>query len=158
MAESYSGGCQCGAVRFRAAAPLGAADFCHCRMCQKAFGSAGAALVAVPLKQFEWTRGRPAIFRSSSVVDRGFCGKCGTPLLMYEDGDGHIELAAGAFDEPNCVGPFREQLGVEGRVMWFRTLHELPERRTEQQRTPEDMERLRSMQHPDHDTKDWRPT
>ncbi len=32
-----TGGCQCGAVRFRAER-LGSATICHCRMCQKAFG------------------------------------------------------------------------------------------------------------------------
>ncbi|HET7714155.1 MAG TPA: GFA family protein, partial [Bauldia sp.] len=31
----FTGGCQCGAVRFRVAA-LGRASICHCRMCQKA--------------------------------------------------------------------------------------------------------------------------
>ncbi len=35
---ALTGGCQCGAVRFRAA-HLGRASLCHCRMCQKAFGN-----------------------------------------------------------------------------------------------------------------------
>jgi hypothetical protein len=149
MDKSYSGGCQCGAVRFRAEAPLGKADFCHCRMCQKAVGSAGAAFVTVPLLQLAWTRGKPATFRSSPIVDRGFCPQCGTPLYMFEDGDDHIEVAAGAFDEPSRVGQFQSQVGVESRVAWFSTLHELPEQRTDQQRSPADM---------DYDTDEWPPT
>jgi hypothetical protein len=36
---SRSGGCQCGAVRFRVDGELGRASICHCRMCQKAFGA-----------------------------------------------------------------------------------------------------------------------
>ena len=35
----YSGGCQCGAVRFRVEGALGDASVCHCRMCQKASGN-----------------------------------------------------------------------------------------------------------------------
>ena len=40
MAEHpvHEGGCQCGAVRF-SVGRLGRGSICHCRMCQKAFGS-----------------------------------------------------------------------------------------------------------------------
>ena len=90
-----TGGCQCGAVRYRIDVKLGDAGICHCRMCQKAFGSWGAALVSVPYAGFTWTRGQPGVFQSSSIVDRGFCVDCGTPLFMREDGDTNIELAIG---------------------------------------------------------------
>jgi hypothetical protein len=121
-------------------------------MCQKAFGSWGAALVSVAIQNFSWTRGAPSEFRSSTIVARGFCEKCGTPLYMREDGDPNIELSAGSFDQPNRIGPFTEQAGVESRVTWFNSLLLLPEETTEQTRSPEDMARLKSLQQPDHDT------
>ncbi len=152
MNRSYSGGCQCGVVRFRATGELGKAGICHCRMCQKAFGSWGAALVSVPLENFTWSRGAPSEFRSSAIVARGFCNKCGTPLYMREDGDDHIELAIGAFDQPELVGPLESQVGVESRLAWFNDMHRLPESTTAQDRTPDDLVRLKSLQHPDHDT------
>jgi hypothetical protein len=157
MTKHYSGGCQCGAVRFRANAPLGKADFCHCRMCQKAFGSAGAALVSVSISRLIWTRGKPSEFRSSAIVARGFCGQCGTPLYMREDGDSNFDMAVGAFDEPGKIGPFNSQVGVESRLPWFETLHMLPEAMTEDQRSHEDMKKLKSLQHPDFDTDIWPP-
>jgi hypothetical protein len=43
----YSGGCQCGAVRFHVEGPLGDASVCHCRMCQKASGNFYLPLVSV---------------------------------------------------------------------------------------------------------------
>ena len=46
--DGRSGGCQCGAVRYHFTGALGRASICHCRMCQKAFGSFGAPLVSVP--------------------------------------------------------------------------------------------------------------
>lgn len=155
MSEVRSGGCQCGAVRYRIDGPLGRAGICHCRMCQKAFGSWGAALVSVPAKQLVWTRGAPTEFRSSSIVARGFCRDCGTPLHMHEDGDDNFEIAIGTLDDPNAIAPMTEQAGIEGEVQWFRTMHNLPRQLTTDYRSPQDMEKLRSFQHPDHDTEHW---
>src|SRR6476659_8086829 len=96
----YSGGCQCGAVRFHVVR-LGRASICHCRMCQKAFGAFFGPLVTG--HGVEWTRGEPTRFRSSNLVRRGFCSACGTPLT-YEY-DGGTELAIGAFDDPTVAAP-----------------------------------------------------
>ena len=150
-----SGGCQCGAVRYRITGELGRAGICHCRMCQKAFGNFGAALVSVPLDQIGWTRGTPAVFRSSAIVERGFCAACGTPLFMREDGDSNIEIAIGTLDDPNAIGAMTEQSGSESKVAWFDGLCALPAQATGDYRTVEDLERLRTLQHPDHDTEHW---
>jgi hypothetical protein len=150
-----TGGCQCGAVRYFINGKLGDASICHCRMCQKAFGAWGAALVSVPFENFVWTRGTPGRFRSSSLVDRGFCAACGTPLFMREDGDSNIELAIGTLDHPNDIPPLSRQSAVESRLGWFSTMHSLPEEHMEDYRTAQDMEKLKSRQHPDHDTNDW---
>ena len=90
----HTGGCQCGAVRFRATGTLDDVSICHCRMCQKAFGAYYAPLVTVPDGRLEWTRGAPRHFQSSNLVRRGFCEACGTPLT-YESPNG-VSVAAGA--------------------------------------------------------------
>ena len=46
----------------------------------------------------EWTRGTPKYFRSSNLLQRSFCGDCGTPLGCLDD-DGMLELAVGAFGQ-----------------------------------------------------------
>jgi hypothetical protein len=152
----FTGGCQCGAVRYRIDGLLGRPGICHCRMCQKAFGSWGAALVSVPVAQLTWTRGRPAEFRSSAIVARGFCAQCGTPLHMKEDGDPTYEIAIGTLDDPEKAAPI-EQAGVEAELTWFKSLSGLPRQKTEDYRSPDDMAKLRSLQHPDHDTAEWPP-
>jgi hypothetical protein len=152
--DTISGGCQCGAVRYRIGLPLAHAGICHCRMCQKAFGNWGAALVSVPLARLTWTRGKPGEFRSSPVVARGFCRDCGTPLYMKEDGDPSYEIAIGSLDNPELAVP-SDQVGVESELSWFGTLASLPRQRTEENRTPEDLRKLRTLQHPDHDTDEW---
>ena len=118
-----TGGCQCGHVRFRVAS-LGRASICHCRMCQKAFGSLFGPLVSAPNEHFAWTREEPAWFRSSNLVRRGFCAKCGTPLA-YDWGGPALELAIGALDDPESVPPVL-QVGLEHRMSWFARLADLP--------------------------------
>jgi hypothetical protein len=152
MTTSHSGGCQCGAIRYRIDGPFGRAGICHCRMCQKAFGSWGAALVSVPAKILIWTRGTPGEFRSSAIVARGFCGKCGTPLFMKEDGDPNYEIAIGSLDDPNAPAPLTGQVGIESKLRWFDTMRALPAHTTADDRRPEDLARLKSLQHPDWDT------
>jgi hypothetical protein len=155
MARSpISGGCQCGAIRYRIDGALGSAGICHCRMCQKAFGSWGAALVSAPVSSLTWTRGEPSEFRSSAIVARGFCADCGTPLYMKEDGFPNWEIAIGTLDDPRAAPP-DHQVGVESELPWFATLHTLPRRRTDEDRSPEDLAKLKSFQHPDHDTETW---
>jgi hypothetical protein len=126
-------------------------------MCQKAFGSFGAVLVSVPRHTLTWTRGTPAEFQSSSIVKRGFCAQCGTQLYMAEDNDPTYEIAIGSLDDPNSIGPFTEQVGIESKVAWFDTLNALKRLETNDYRTPDDMAKLTSFQHPDHDTEHWPP-
>ena len=152
--DQASGGCQCGALRYRITGPLAPAGICHCRMCQKAFGSLGAILVPVPLDHFAWTRGKPATFRSSAPVARGFCSRCGTPLFMLEDGHKVIEIAVGSLDDPSLAPP-DHQVGTESKLPWADALPHLPGRTTAEDRTPTDLARFTSLQHPDHDTEHW---
>ena len=123
---SLSGGCQCGAVRFRVEGEPGRASICHCRMCQKAFGSLGAPLVSVPPERFTWTRGTPATFRSSPVVARGFCRDCGTPLTFaYNTPDARIYVTIGSLDDPQLAS-IEIQYGLEAKISWVKFCEDVP--------------------------------
>lgn len=149
-----TGGCQCGAVRFRVEGPLGTASICHCRMCQKAFGAFYAPLVSVREDAvLTWTRGEPKRFQSSNHVARGFCPACGTPLT-YEAPDG-VAIAIGAFDEPDKIAPVI-QYGVEAKLPYADRMGEIPARTTEEdEETLVFLATIVSNQHPDHDTETW---
>lgn len=146
----FSGGCQCGAVRFHVRGALPDRSICHCRMCQKAFGSFFAPLVSVDVGDLRWTRGEPSFFSSSELVERGFCAECGTPLSFRYLNKPRINISIGSLDDPAAVRP-EQQYGVESRMPWFADLARLPSSRTEDD-IPADMrERLASRQHPDHE-------
>jgi hypothetical protein len=150
-----TGGCQCGAVRFAVEGDLGHASICHCRMCQKAFGGFFGPLVSVKVADLTWTRGEPTRFQSSNKVQRGFCKACGTPLT-FESGAEMIDLAIGAFDEPEDIAP-AVQYGVERRLPYVEGLTRLPERALGVADESADYLGVISYQHPDHDTEAWPP-
>lgn len=151
----YTGGCQCGAVRFRVEGALGDASVCHCRMCQKASGNFYLPLVSVRGARLEWTRGEPKRFQSSNHAWRGFCGDCGTPLT-YEAPDG-IALTIAAFDDPSTIRP-TIQWGTEAKLPYVDTVPDLPEEETMADIADAPfLADLKSYQHPDHDTDQWPP-
>jgi hypothetical protein len=158
-AEPVTGGCQCGAVRYRAERLADNAHICHCRMCQKAVGNFFAALVGAPKAAVTWTRGRPAVFRSSQHVERGFCSACGTPLFYNDVNGERITLTIGSLDHPERLKP-RSQDGIEGRMPWFSELRAVPDLgETEAGDSAEWAAAIKASnrQHPDYDTDQWPP-
>ena len=144
--QAHSGGCQCGAVRFRVA-KLGRASVCYCRMCQKATAGLGGFFVTA--KEFEWTRGAPKYFASSNIARRGFCGDCGTPLTF--EMDGAVDLSIVAFDRVADIAP-SIQLAAESRIPWGDRLNALPPRPDNDGSVAAHFATVVSHQHPDHDT------
>ncbi len=151
-----SGGCQCGAVRYHASQMLDNAHLCHCRMCQKAVGNIFAALVAAPDECLTWTRGKPAIWRSSEHVERGFCANCGTPLFYRDVNNGRTNLTIGSLDNPGDFPPGANTC-TENMVPWFGTISTLPDDGPTDSNDKEWAAAIRrtNKQHPDHDTSTW---
>jgi len=159
MSETLTGGCQCGAIRFRVSAPPRHASICHCRMCQKATGGLFGPYASFSAVALTWTRGRRKTFRSSDAIARGFCGDCGTPLT-FEAASGageHIALTIGAFDDPSSLRPQR-QIMTADRIAWVAELADVPMRAPEADAASAvRYAPVISRQHPDHETDDWPP-
>jgi hypothetical protein len=156
MADRFTGGCQCGAVRYALHETPSDPHICHCRMCQKAFGSFFAPLTGVPLAAFELTRGTLSTFKSSDQAERGFCRDCGTPLTFRYVHRQRIAVSIGSLDDPEKIAP-QNQYGIEGRLSWFAKLSSLPGDLTTEQDGPGLAGQIASSnhQHPDHDTAVW---
>ena len=146
-----TGGCQCGAVRYALYAPPERQHLCHCRMCQKAVGNVFAALAPVRRRDFAWTRGTPAIYRSSSVAERGFCPICGTPLSFAYVKSEWLDVTIGSLDQPERVPPLLHY-GVESRVPWLHDIAGLPEKVTGEDHTDGRLNGMVNHQHPDDET------
>jgi hypothetical protein len=157
--REYSGGCQCGAVRFHATELRDNPHLCHCRMCQKAAGNLFADLVGIGHEHLTWTRGKPSEFQSSAEAARGFCKDCGTPLYYRSTGGPHVSMAIGAFDEPHLI-PILYEMGLEGRHPDLRPLPGAEQVGTTEASNDSGWAtsiRTSNRQHPDHDTAEWPP-
>jgi hypothetical protein len=145
-AKTLTGGCQCGAVRYEWIERPAYASVCHCRMCQKATGQPFMAATGGKQEHLRWTRGAPALFKSSNVVERGFCSACGTPLTYAFESTGRISVTMNSLDDPEAVRPTK-QYGIESKVSWFDSIANLPAQRTDEWLKPEKAARMVNRQH-----------
>jgi hypothetical protein len=144
-----TGGCQCGAVRYRLDAAPSGTHICHCRMCQKASG--GPFMASVLTSSFVVTRGALSIFKSSDIAERGFCAGCGTPLT-YRFLPGEIlTVTLGSLDDPDAVAP-QTQYGAESRVSWLAAALAAPETSLSDWFKRKGIASVGDRQHPDHET------
>lgn len=155
---AITGGCQCGAVRYRVATELGNPHLCHCRMCQKAAGNYFMPLAGAPRAKIVVTRGEPGWFHSSDVVRRGFCRDCGTPLFFDPVDDDHMLVVLGSLDDPSRYRPVSED-STESRLPFVAAWAGLRQKVTEDDFSRDELARIArsNHQHPDHDTETWPP-
>ena len=128
------GGCFCGAVRYRAAAPACHVYHCHCSMCRKLHGALYATWALVPRGQLEVIGGvdAVAIFESSPGVRRRFCQRCGCQLFCEIDSDPDFDwFTPGTLDGGVHPGhlPSREQhIFVGSKAPWHEITDDAPQR------------------------------
>jgi hypothetical protein len=84
MAAPYTGGCLCGANRYRLAAEPLTFYACHCTDCQRQTGSSFGLSMIVPRPALELLQGEPSEYRVDLPDGRRwhgrFCGACSTRL------------------------------------------------------------------------------
>lgn len=126
MAETLSGGCFCGAVRFEVAGPETFACFCHCKSCQHAAGAPVVAWATYSKDTLRVTRGRMHLYHSSPGVTRGICGACGTSISYeHTDRPGEIDLTLNSLDNPSAP-VLRAHIWVEDKAPWLEIGDDLP--------------------------------
>jgi hypothetical protein len=153
-----TGGCQCGAVRYAVRETPYQVGVCHCRMCQKAVGAPFFATFTVKKASLEFTRGTPAVFKSSLKMERGFCRDCGTPLYNNWIANDVIHPATATLDDASALKP-EFQMGVEAKLAWVDDVPGLMAVATDDafkgyEALLEEIKRT-NYQHPDQDTAEW---
>lgn len=132
LTTPITGGCLCGAVRYKASEPPKSSGYCHCSMCQRWSGSPAWAAVTFPLAALRITRGEPNFYQSSPRVDRGFCSDCGSSLFVrYPETDEYC-VSVGTLDDAANARPQRH-VGIENQLPWFVLSDDLPRIRSDEE-------------------------
>ena len=121
MAENLTGGCLCGAVRYRAEATETLHYMCHCTDCQRYGGAGYHAAIVVASAEVELT-GEPRVYTktadSGRTVARYFCGDCGGHLFTSPWPEAtRYSVKAGTLDDPSAFRP-AHQIWCQSRQAW----------------------------------------
>jgi len=108
--ETYTGGCQCGAVRIEVTGEPDRVGLCHCLDCRKHHGAPFLAAAMFP-------EGAARVSgETREYTGRHFCPRCGSSVFSRLNGE--FELYLGALDEPNRLVPSYEIWTVR-REAWL---------------------------------------
>ena len=127
LAEPITGGCYCGAIRYESTELPVRCGMCHCRMCQRWLGAAAAMGVFFDVDSFRFTKGEPARFMTSRILERHYCADCGGAIgHRYKFGDtANTEIIfVGTLDAPREVETPSFYFGVEDHLPGWITLRD----------------------------------
>ena len=101
MTVENTGGCLCGAVRYRVKGAVRAElSACHCGQCRRQHGALGvfssADAKSVEIEGTDKLRW----YNASPGARRGFCSVCGSKLFWQEVGGAALDMTAGSLDHP----------------------------------------------------------
>lgn len=105
--ETYEGGCQCAAVRFRCEVDLDQTITCNCSRCQKL----GSVLSFAPVEKFNLQQGEAMLTEylfNKRVIRHLFCKVCGIESFAFAKSPEGQDMAA---VNANCLD------GVEPRAL-----------------------------------------
>ena len=129
MTTTLSGGCFCGAIRFKVD-DLFDAGYCHCSICQRMSGAPAVAWANTPARNFRVTKGEPEGFSSSEHWVRLFCPSCGSPVYGRHpsppsDDSDLLCIPIPSLDDPSAVLP-TAHIWCSSRLPLFETSDDLP--------------------------------
>lgn len=99
----FTGGCQCGGLRYRVEVAPSRIYCCHCSECRAQSSSAFGISVIVPARAARLTQGQPRIWRrptaSGKVLACAFCPDCGSRIWHRDEpADEVISIKGGSVD------------------------------------------------------------
>ncbi len=125
-AKSFTGGCLCGRIRYRATGKPTNETHCHCEICRRASGAAFVSWTTFRSAAFAFTKGKPARFDSSEIAFRQFCPNCGTQLtFQFHKSPQTIDVTLASLDDPGTITPV-DHIWTKRQIAWIKLADGLP--------------------------------
>jgi hypothetical protein len=123
---AHTGGCLCGAVRYRIRGALRGIIACHCSQCRRTSGH-HAAMTSAPAANVELTTAVGLVwYRSSDTAERGFCGVCGGNLFWRQFSRDTMSITAGTLDTPTHLA-VEEHIFIADKSDYYTINDDLPQ-------------------------------
>nr|WP_174505472.1 GFA family protein [Acinetobacter sp. Marseille-Q1620] len=117
----YTASCLCGGIQFKIHAEIPKIFICHCKQCQKAQGSAFAAIAPIKTQDLEIVRGEE-LFKEYFATEnkkRVFCKNCGSPIFSARlDLPDVVRLRVGIINE-SLAAKINSHAYIKYKVEWF---------------------------------------
>ncbi len=126
MSDDITGGCLCGAIRYRIFGKAGGTCHCHCDRCRKTTGAPMVTWTTVARENFEITQGVLTDYASSDQGHRSFCSDCGSHITFrsteYPD---YVDVTVATLDVPGKIPPERH-IWASKQISWTTMDEHLP--------------------------------
>ncbi|WP_322988322.1 GFA family protein [Hoeflea sp.] len=130
MATELSGGCGCGALRYRLKSKPMIVHCCHCKDCQRQTGSAFVVNAVIERDNIEIDQGNSVAFTmptdSGTPHDLYRCEDCGTTVWSdYGRRKTMVFLRAGTLDDPGSLPP-DVHIFIRSKLPWVSLPADIP--------------------------------
>ena len=110
MPESLTGGCLCGAVRYRCEGAPSSMGLCQCDRCQRQSGSSFLIAIVYERGAVTFEQGELKTFTASidgeNSLSRHFCPGCGSAVMITLDRYPEIRsIMGGTLDDKRAIRP-----------------------------------------------------
>ena len=110
MSDALTGGCLCGAVRYRCEGEPDSMGLCQCERCQRQSGSAFLIAMVFAKQNVVIEQGELKTFEAraddGSTLSRHFCPSCGSSMMVTLDRYPEIRsLMGGTVDDKTRIKP-----------------------------------------------------
>ncbi len=122
-----SGGCECGAVRYRVEDAFLYAMNCHCSRCRAATGSAFKAFAGIEREKLELTGGADDLLvHGEDALNDTRCAACGSLLYSVVRDGAYVHVALGSLVDDPSIRPTKH-IFVGSKAPWFEITDDLPQ-------------------------------